>query len=71
MAYAQAARIKQSYNDYESFRTTDRVLFTLEAMRDWRAPSPVIPAARTWSGCREAFPVQIEPDPASTDPSAM
>jgi len=68
IAYAQAARIAQGYNDHEAFRTTDRVLFTLEAMRGLARAVSGYPGRKTLLWLSGSFPVQIEPDPASTDP---
>jgi VWFA-related protein len=68
MTYAQTARITQSYNDYEAFRTTDRVVFTLEAMRGLARAVSGYPGRKNLVWLSGSFPVQIEPDPASTDP---
>jgi VWFA-related protein len=68
MVYAQTARILQSYNDYEAFRTTDRVIFTLEAMRGLARAVSGYPGRKNMVWLSGSFPVQIEPDPASTDP---
>ena len=68
MAYSQAARIAQSYNDHESFRITDRVLFTLEAMKGIARAVSGYPGRKNLVWLSGSFPVQIEPDPASTDP---
>jgi|GEM_PF-312729 len=68
IAYSQAARISQAYNDHEAFRTTDRVLFTLEAMRGIARAVSGYPGRKNLVWLSGSFPVQIEPDPASTDP---
>jgi VWFA-related protein len=68
IAYAQAARISQAYNDHESFRTTDRALFTLEAMKGIAQAVSGYPGRKNLVWLSGSFPVQIEPDPASTDP---
>ncbi len=68
ITYSQAARIAQGYNDHESFRTTDRVLFTLEAMRGIARAVSGYPGRKNLVWLSGSFPVQIEPDPASTDP---
>ena len=68
LSYAQAARISQGYNDHEAFRTTDRVLFTLEAMRGIARAVSGYPGRKNLVWLSGSFPVQIEPDPASTDP---
>ena len=68
MTYAQTARITQSYNDYEAFRITDRAVFTLEAMRGLARAVSGYPGRKNLVWLSGSFPVQIEPDPASTDP---
>jgi VWFA-related protein len=68
IAYAQAARISQGYNDHEAFRTTDRVIFTLAAMRGLAQAVSGYPGRKNLIWLSGSFPVQIEPDPASTDP---
>src|SRR5450755_689313 len=68
IAYSQAARIAQGYNDHESFRTTDRALFTLEAMKALARAVSGYPGRKNLVWLSGSFPVQIEPDPASTDP---
>jgi VWFA-related protein len=68
MAYSQAARISQSYNDHEAFRTNDRIAFTLEAMRGLARAVSGYPGRKNLVWLSGSFPVQIEPDPASTDP---
>ena len=68
IAYSQAARISQGYNDHETFRTTDRVLFTLEAMKGLARAVSGYPGRKNLVWLSGSFPVQIEPDPASTDP---
>ncbi len=68
MVYAQTARIMQAYNDHEAFRTTDRVIFTLEAMRGLARAVSGYPGRKNMVWLSGSFPVQIEPDPASTDP---
>jgi VWFA-related protein len=68
MAYAQAARIAQGYNDHEAFRTTDRALFTLEAMKGLARAVSGYPGRKNLVWLSGSFPVEIEPDPASTDP---
>lgn len=68
LAYAQAARISQGYNDHEAFRTTDRAIFTLAAMRGLAQAVSGYPGRKNLIWLSGSFPVQIEPDPASTDP---
>ena len=68
IAYSQAARISQGYNDHETFRTNDRVLFTLEAMKGLARAVSGYPGRKNLVWLSGSFPVQIEPDPASTDP---
>ena len=68
MVFSQAARISQSYNDHEAFRTNDRVAFTLEAMRGLARAVSGYPGRKNLVWLSGSFPVQIEPDPASTDP---
>jgi len=68
IAYAQAARISQGYNDHEAFRTTDRAIFTLAAMRGLAQVVSGYPGRKNLIWLSGSFPVQIEPDPASTDP---
>lgn len=68
MAYAQAARITQAYNDHEAFRTNDRVGFTLEAMKGLARAVSGYPGRKNLLWLSGSFPVEIEPDPASTDP---
>ncbi|HEY4934769.1 MAG TPA: VWA domain-containing protein [Terriglobales bacterium] len=65
---AQVARLSQAYNDHEAFRTTDRVVFTLEAMRGIARAVSGYPGRKNLVWLSGSFPVQIEPDPASTDP---
>jgi VWFA-related protein len=68
MVYSQAARISQGYNDHEAFRTTDRAIFTLAAMRGLAQAVSGYPGRKNLIWLSGSFPVQIEPDPASTDP---
>ena len=68
IVYAQAARISQGYNDHEAFRTTDRAIFTLAAMRGIAQAVSGYPGRKNLIWLSGSFPVQIEPDPASTDP---
>ena len=68
MVYSQAARISQGYNDHEAFRTTDRAVFTLAAMRGIAQAVSGYPGRKNLIWLSGSFPVQIEPDPASTDP---
>ena len=68
LAYAQAARISQGYNDHEAFRTTDRAIFTLAAMRGLAQAVSGYPGRKNLIWLSGSFPVEIEPDPASTDP---
>ena len=68
IAYAQAARISQGYNDHEAFRTSDRVIFTLAAMRGLAQAVSGYPGRKNLIWLSGSFPVRIEPDPASTDP---
>jgi len=65
---AQVARLSQGYNDHEAFLTTDRVVFTLEAMRGIARAVSGYPGRKNLVWLSGSFPVQIEPDPASTDP---
>jgi VWFA-related protein len=65
---AQVARLSQGYNDHEAFRTTDRAIFTLEAMRGIARAVSGYPGRKNLVWLSGSFPVQIEPDPASTDP---
>jgi VWFA-related protein len=65
---SQVARLSQAYNDHEAFRTTDRVVFTLEAMRGIARAVSGYPGRKNLVWLSGSFPVQIEPDPASTDP---
>jgi VWFA-related protein len=68
LSYSQAARILQGYNDRESFRTTDRALFTLAAMKGLARAVSGYPGRKNLIWLSGSFPVAIEPDPASTDP---
>ena len=68
VAYAQAARIAQGYNDHEAFRTSDRALFTLEAMKGLARAVSGYPGRKNLVWLSGSFPLEIEPDPASTDP---
>ena len=68
VAYAQAARIAHGYNDHEAFRTSDRALFTLEAMKGLARAVSGYPGRKNLVWLSGSFPVEIEPDPASTDP---
>ena len=62
------SRILQNYNDHEAFRTTDRALFTLEAMKGMARAVSGYPGRKNLVWLSGSFPVEIEPDPASTDP---
>ena len=64
MAFSQASRIAQGYNDHEAFRTTDRALFTLEAMKGMARAVSGYPGRKNLIWLSGSFPVQIEPDPA-------
>ena len=68
LAYAQATRVAQGYNDHEAFRSTDRVVFTLAAMRGLAQAVSGYPGRKNLIWLSGSFPIQIEPDPASTDP---
>jgi len=68
MAFNQASRIAQGYNDHEAFRTTDRAVFTLQAMQGLARAVSGYPGRKNLIWLSGSFPVQIEPDPASTDP---
>jgi len=67
IAFGQASRIAQGYNDHEAFRTTDRALFTLEAMRGLARAVSGYPGRKNLIWLSGSFPIQIEPDPASPD----
>ena len=67
IAFSQASRIAQGYNDHEAFRTTDRALFTLEAMRGLARAVSGYPGRKNLIWLSGSFPIQIEPDPASPD----
>jgi VWFA-related protein len=66
-AFAQASRIGQAYNDHEAFRTTDRVMFTLESMKGLARAVSGYPGRKNLIWLSGSFPIQIEPDPLSTD----
>jgi VWFA-related protein len=68
IAYAQASRIQQGYNDHEAFRTSDRALFTLQAMKGLARAVSGYPGRKNLIWMSGSFPVQIEPDPAAFDP---
>jgi VWFA-related protein len=68
ISYSQAARLAQAYNDHEAFRTTDRALFTLSAMKGLARAVSGYPGRKNLVWLSGSFPVEIEPDPASTDP---
>ena len=67
MAFSQASRIAQGYNDHEAFRTTDRVMFTLESMKGIARAVSGYPGRKNLIWLSGSFPIQIEPDPLSTD----
>jgi VWFA-related protein len=68
IASNQAARILQNYNDHEAFRNTDRALFTLAAMRGIARAVSGYPGRKNLVWLSGSFPINIEPDPASSDP---
>ncbi len=67
MAFSQASRIAQGYNDHEAFRTNDRVMFTLESMKGLARAVSGYPGRKNLIWLSGSFPIQIEPDPLSTD----
>ena len=68
IAFSQASRISQNYNDHEAFRNSDRALFTLAAMRGMARAVSGYPGRKNLIWLSGSFPVQIEPDPATMDP---
>ncbi|HVP50231.1 MAG TPA: VWA domain-containing protein, partial [Candidatus Bathyarchaeia archaeon] len=68
MAYGQAARIAQNYNDHEAFQNADRALFTLAAMKGMARAVSGYPGRKNLIWLSGSFPINIEPDPASDDP---
>lgn len=65
---AQASRILQNYNDHEAFQNSDRALFTLAAMRGMARAVSGYPGRKNLIWLSGSFPVDIEPNPASSDP---
>ncbi len=68
LAYGQASRIAQNYNDHEAFQNSDRALFTLAAMKGMARAVSGYPGRKNLIWLSGSFPVDIEPDPASDDP---
>jgi VWFA-related protein len=68
LAFNQAARILQNYNDHEAFRNTDRALFTLAAMKGIARAVSGYPGRKNLIWLSGSFPINIEPDIASSDP---
>src|SRR5271165_6187808 len=68
IAYGQASRISQNYNDHEAFQNSDRALFTLAAMKGMARAVSGYPGRKNLIWLSGSFPVNIEPDPASDDP---
>jgi VWFA-related protein len=68
IAYGQASRISQNYNDHEAFQNTDRALFTLAAMKGMARAVSGYPGRKNLIWLSGSFPINIEPDPASDDP---
>ena len=68
IAYGQASRIAQNYNDHEAFQNSDRALFTLAAMKGMARAVSGYPGRKNLIWLSGSFPVDIEPDPASDDP---
>ncbi len=68
LAYGQASRISQNYNDHEAFQNSDRALFTLAAMKGMARAVSGYPGRKNLIWLSGSFPVDIEPDPASDDP---
>ncbi len=68
IAFSQASRILQNYNDHEAFRSTDRALFTLAAMKGMARAVSGYPGRKNLIWLSGSFPVDIEPNPATMDP---
>ncbi len=68
IAFGQASRIAQNYNDHEAFRSTDRALFTLAAMKGMARAVSGYPGRKNLIWLSGSFPVDIEPNPATMDP---
>ena len=68
IAFSQASRIAQNYNDHEAFRSTDRALFTLAAMKGMARAVSGYPGRKNMIWLSGSFPVDIEPNPATMDP---
>lgn len=68
VAFSQASRILQNYNDHEAFRSTDRALFTLAAMKGMARAVSGYPGRKNLIWMSGSFPVDIEPNPATMDP---
>jgi len=68
IAFSQASRILQNYNDHEAFRSTDRALFTLAAMKAMARAVSGYPGRKNMIWLSGSFPVDIEPNPSTMDP---
>lgn len=68
LAYGQATRIAQNYNDHIAFQNSDRALFTLAAMKGMARAVSGYPGRKNLIWLSGSFPINIEPDPASDDP---
>jgi VWFA-related protein len=68
IAFSQASRIAQNYNDHEAFRSTDRALFTLAAMKGMARAVSGYPGRKNLIWLSGSFPVNIEPNSATMDP---
>src|SRR3974390_130059 len=68
VAFSQASRILQNYNDHEAFRSTDRALFTLAAMKGMARAVSGYPGRKNLIWLSGSFPVDIEPNPSTMDP---
>ena len=68
IAFGQASRIAQNYNDHEAFRSADRALFTLAAMKGMARAVSGYPGRKNLIWLSGSFPVDIEPNPATMDP---
>jgi VWFA-related protein len=68
IAFSQASRILQNYNDHEAFRSTDRALFTLAAMKGMARAVSGYPGRKNMIWLSGSFPVDIEPNPSTMDP---
>lgn len=68
ISFSQASRILENYNDHEAFRSTDRALFTLAAMKGMARAVSGYPGRKNMIWLSGSFPVDIEPNPATMDP---